>query len=296
MEQMSKKHHYLPRYYLTGFTNSDNSFFVYDKQKDIIFPSSPDNSFFINNLNTATLPDGSSSDFLEGLYTDLENLCWPSLDAIRKSTSKNPVQLLDMMHLFLFILYLYWRLPSNIEIADRLSEKAFIDNNDFDYFRLMKSNGEKAPKEIAESMKKSQAFKKAFRQVVPLLPFFKDKNWAFKLNNWRFFYSETSWDMVGDNPIIVRDINNHDLIYCLEEFVFPVSGKILLVNINKPPTKGLPPKFTIQFNTALIEKSQRFVACQNKDFLEAQIRDFKLHIRFNKTNIIIPELFDMLEK
>jgi hypothetical protein len=79
----SKKHHYLPRHYLNGFTNSDNSFFVYDKQKDKIFPASPDDAFFQNNLNTVVLPDGNSSDFLEDLYADLENRCWRSINSIR---------------------------------------------------------------------------------------------------------------------------------------------------------------------------------------------------------------------
>ena len=51
----SKRHHYLPRYYLKGFTNSDNRFFVYDKEEERIFVSSPGAAFFENNLNTVTL-------------------------------------------------------------------------------------------------------------------------------------------------------------------------------------------------------------------------------------------------
>ena len=294
----SKKHHYLPRYYLNGFTNSRNSFFVYDKQKDKIFPTSPDATFFENNLNTVTLPNGSSSDFLEELYTDLENRCWRSLDTIRKSTFKNPINLLDRMHLFLFLSFLYWRLPSNIEFVEKLSEKAFLDNNEFDYFRLVNKNGGNAPKEIAEIMKNSSAFKKSFRQVVPFIPFFKDKDWAVKLENWRFLYTgdEKSWYIVGDNPIIVKGGNVHDFVNYLKEFVFPISGKILLVNINNPLNKGLPPEFAIQYNTAIIEKAQRFVACNNKDFLEALIKYYKFYVQYEKTNAIIPDMFEMLEQ
>lgn len=293
----SKKHHYLPRHYLNGFTNSDNSFFVFDKQRDKIFSTSPDDFFFQNNLNTVTLPDESSSDFLEDLYTDLENRCWSSIDTIRGSTHKTPIEPLDKMHLFLFIMFLYWRLPSNIEFAEKLSEKAFLDNNDFDYFRLVTKSGVKAPVEIADRLKNSSAFKKAFRQVIPLVPFFKDNNWAIKLENWRFLYTgdEKVWDMVGDSPIIVRENINSDIVYRLKEFVFPVSGKVLLINIDQPLRKDLPPKFTVQFNAAVIENAQRFAACQNREFLEALVRYYKMHIQFGKTATIIPEMFRMLE-
>lgn len=295
---MSKKHHYLPVYYLKGFTDSDNAFFVYDKQKDNLFTSSPDNTFFENHLNTATLPDGSSSDFIEGMYTDLENLCWPSLDNIRKSTYKTPINLLDKMHLFLFLLFLYWRLPSNIGFVEKLSEKAFNDNGEVDYFRLLDKTGGKAPREITDMVKQSPAFKKAFRQITPFIPFYKDKDWSIKILSWRFLYTgdDNSWYIVGDNPIVIKNENNNDFIDCLKEFIFPVSGNILLVNLNHPLNNNPPREFEIQFNTAIIERSTRFVACQNKDFLEALIKDYKLHVQFDKTNIIIPELFEMLEK
>jgi hypothetical protein len=294
---MRKKHHYLPRYYLKGFTNNDNGFFVYDKQKDNIFSSSPDDSFFENYLNTAIFPDGSSSDFLEDMYTDLENSCWPSLDTIRKSTYQIPISLFDKMQLFLFLLFLYWRLPSNTRIVEKLAEKAFIDNNEVDYFKLYSKTGEKVPKEIADVMKQSPAFKKAFRQIVPFIPFYKDKDWATKVSKWKFLYTadEKSWYIVGDNPIITRENDNSDVIDCFKEFVFPVSGKILLINVNKLNSKEISREFGLEFNTAIIERAKRFVACQNKDFLEALIKYYKFHVEYQKTDVIIPNMFEMLD-
>jgi hypothetical protein len=294
----SKKHHYLPRHYLMGFTNIDNYFFIYDKRRDNIFISHPDDAFFENNLNMVELPDGNSSDFIEGLYTNLENRCWPSIDRIRKSNHTNPISLLDKMHLFLFLLFLYCRLPSNAQFVEKLSEKAFLDNNEFDYFKLVNKSGEDAPKEAADMIKKSPVFKKSFRQVIPFIPFFKDKDWANKVDKWRFIYTgdDKSWNMVGDKPIIVKGDNAHNFVNGLKEFVFPVSGNITLVNTNNPLNKGLPPEFTVQFNTAIIENSERFVACNDKHFLEAIIDYHKLHRQYKKTDIIIPELFEMLEQ
>lgn len=294
----SKRHHYLPRYYLKGFTNSDNRFFVYDKEKERIFVRNPDTAFFENNLNTVTFPEGHSSDFLEDMYTEIENQSWGPLDRVRESTCKTPIALLDKMHLFLFLSFLYWRLPSNTAYVERLSERAFVDGGEFDYLRLVNKSGQTAPKEITEMLKNSQAFKKTFRQIIPFMPFYKDKDWAARLEKWRFFYAgdDKRWNIVGDSPVVAKGDKKRDFVSCLDEFMFPVSGKILLISYDKPLSRDLPPEFVIEFNTAIIQQARRFVACQNKSFLEALIKYYEFYCHYDKTNTIIPNLFGMLEQ
>ena len=297
----SKKHHYLPRHYLRGFVNSEGCFFIYDKQNDKILPKplTPDAAFFENNLNTVTLPKGEVSDFLESFYTDIENQSWGPLDKILGSSSKTPIQLLDKMNLFLFLLFLHWRLPSNIKHVEELSKNFFVkDNKNLNYFTLKNKSGESVPKEIVDKIKNSSAFKKSSKLILPFAPFY-NSGWSDRLkNNWRFLYTGdgNSWHLVGDNPIITKGDNDHDPVNCLSEFVFPISGDILLVNTNKPINNDLSPEFVIQFNVSIIERAQRFVACQNKDFLEALIKNYKVYVQFKKTDSIITEIFDMLDK
>jgi hypothetical protein len=159
-ETAGKKHHYLPRHYLTGFTNSEGMFFIYDKEKENIFISSPDSVFFENNLNTVTFPGGDSSDFLEEMYTEVENQSWGPFNRIRESTYTTPIVLLDRMHLFLFLSFLHGRLPGNIACAEKLSEKDFSDGSEFDYFKIASKRGQTVPKEVIEMLKNSKAFKK----------------------------------------------------------------------------------------------------------------------------------------
>ena len=293
----SKKHHYLPKYYLKGFTNSKNGFFVYDKQADKIFYTSPNATFFENNLNTVILPKGNSSDFLEELYTSIENQSWNSLDSIRKSTSKTPIELLDRMHLFLFLLVLHWRLPSNIKYVENLSTKMFSENNKLNFLSLKYRNGVDAPKEIKEMLKNSPAFKKASRLIAPFAPFYQ-RNWSDGLHNWRFLYTgdAKNWYLVGDNPLITRGKYDHDPQKCLEKFVFPVSGKILLVNIKKPLNKAPSVEFTILFNIGVFQRAKRFIACRNKKFLEVLSQHYKIYTRSGRTKTIIPEIFKTLER
>ena len=91
------------------------------------------------------------------------------------------------------------------------------------------------------------------------------------------------------------EIIDSDFVNNFNEFVFPISGKIILLNVSNITSKNLPREFGIQFNTAIIERSKRFVACQNKDFLEALIRYYKLHIQFEKTDTIIPYMFEIIK-
>ena len=294
----SKKHHYLPRYYLKGFTNSDDCFFVYDKCNDKIFLTNPDSSFFINKLNTVTLPDGNQSDFLESSYAEIESQSWNSLDNVRNSTRKTPIEYSDKIHLFHFLLFLHWRLPNNIKYVEKLSKKLFQDNSELDFFKLYSKTSNTVPQEILERLRNSPAFKKSARMIVPFVPFFKDKNWWRNLENWRFFYTgdEQNWFIVGDNPFVTRGTRDHDPVNCLKEFIFPVSGKILLVSGFSNLGEMVPPEFTIQFNAAIIERAHRFVACQSKFFLEKLVEYYKQHVQFGKTGYIIKNLFENLEE
>jgi len=241
---------------LRGFTDDKDGFYVYDKQEDKIFRSSPSSTFFENNLNTMVSPQGTASDWLEDYYTAVENRVWGSFDTIRNSTNKTPINLLDKMSLFVFLLFLHWRLPSNIEIAEKLAGEAFRQDNEvLNYFRIRDKNGGEIPNPIIEEIRSSSDFKKAMRVLVAFAPLFRNKDWDKTLDNWRFLYSgdNKSWHIVGDNPIITEGRYDHDPINCLKEFVFPVSGRILLVNTHKPINKDFPPEIAVYAMKAIIE-------------------------------------------
>jgi hypothetical protein len=288
----SKRHHYLPRHYLEGFADSKNDFFVYDKKIDKIFSTSPDDAFLESNLNTIIFQKGDSSDFLETLYTRAENECWGAFNEIRNSSSAISIDSEDKK--FLFLLFLYWRLPSNIGIVEALSEKTFQNDNEVDFFTLKSKSGGEAPKEQVEAIKNSPGFKKSLKVLLPFAPFFKDKDWGAELKNWRFLYAEKDSYIVGDRPILTRGPNDKDPLNCLNEFIFPISGKILLVNLAKPIASGLPGEFILRHNIAIIQQAQRFVACSDKSFLEAQIRLYKMYVTAGEKDTITTEVFDML--
>lgn len=299
MNKASKKHHYLPRHYLRGFVNEEGLFYIYDKLNDRILPDPlpPDSSFFENNLNTVSFPNGKSSDVLEDLYSKIERLSWGPLDIIRRSNYQTTIEPIDGMHLFLFISFLYWRLPCNIGYVDALSKKFFDkDDKNFDFVKIVGKKGDLLPEDINKILKESDFFRKSSRLLLPFAPLYKS-NWNEKLiNNWRFLYSgdKQNWYMVGDNPILTIGETDHDPVNCLNEFIFPVSGDIMLVNTNKPVADDMPPEWIIRCNIGLIEKADRFIACPCRDFLSISVEFYKIYVQNNRKHLIHQRILEMI--
>jgi len=277
--------------------NHNNKFYVYDKQKDNIFYASPNSTFFINNLNTLKYPTGELTDELEKAYSIVESKSWQSFDNIRNSSHFSSINLLDKCNLYIFLLFLHWRLPCNLEVLGNLSANFFQGDNQFNFINIVDKNGNNAPKEITDSLRNSEIFKKSTRMILPFTPFHKDKNWWRDIDKWRFLYSgdSKSWNFIGDNPIVTLGLNDHDPINCLKKFICPISGNITLISVNNHLEGTLPPDFSIVFNIAIIQRSKRFVAFHDKGFLMELIKHYKIYTKYRKTETIVEELFNMLE-
>lgn len=296
-QKVSKKHHYLPRHYLKGFTDEAGAFFVYDKKTTKIFQTNPDAAFFENDLNTVEFPTREKSDFLEGLYTQMENQSWESLDIIRGSSQRTTIEISTKANLLVFLLFLHWRLPNNLSVAEELSQRFFGRDDAFDFFTLNRADGKTASREVIDEILSSSAFKKSARLILPFAPFFKSENWYADLVQWHFLCAgdDNNWFIVGDNPIITTGENDRDPVACLKRFVFPVSGRILLLGGQRPSGLELPPDFIIQHNTAIVERAERFVASSNRALLEATLKFHQLHVEYDKTGNIVEDLFAPLK-
>jgi len=56
-KQISKRHHYIPEYYIDGFTDNNGFLCIYDKQKNKIIRNlrPPKSIFFEENLNSISV-------------------------------------------------------------------------------------------------------------------------------------------------------------------------------------------------------------------------------------------------
>ena len=75
LKNYSVRHHYIPKFLSSGFTNADGLLFIYDKNKDRILstPKPPKSIFFEHERNTLEVTSESKSSFIEDfLYSDID--------------------------------------------------------------------------------------------------------------------------------------------------------------------------------------------------------------------------------
>lgn len=288
----SKKHHYLPRHYLKGFSDSSERFYVYDKKTKDIFVSSPDNSFFENNLNTIEVDD-EKSDWLETLYSEIEGGRWDSFDKIRNSKHQQSISIENRLELLFFISILFWRLPSNFKYLEEVSKNLLGNDLSTSIFKLKNKNGEIVNQKVVDNIKSKDFFKKSSRIMASFLPFYDN----YDVSDWVFSYTEDGgiWHVVGDNPLITRKkFNLKKPAGFLDEFIFPVSGNIILINGYFKNKSDLSNAFILQFNIAIIHNSKRFVAFHNKEKMEAFIKYYNFYVDNKRETQIISDMFNLL--
>jgi hypothetical protein len=128
MNNISWRHHYIPEFYLKGFTNENRVFKVYDvknnKFKGNLMDYTPKTVFFEKNGNTIGI-EGEYSDFLETkFYSKVDNDAANLFGKISSSpsTEKFGITDEDMPALQYFVSVMYWRNPSNYNQISYLVE------------------------------------------------------------------------------------------------------------------------------------------------------------------------------
>ncbi|MCK5214372.1 MAG: DUF4238 domain-containing protein [Candidatus Omnitrophica bacterium] len=73
LQKPKKRHHYIPVFYLKGFTNKEGILYVYDKDRDPVFESSPEGIAYENHYFSFRTPEGQrDSETVENYIMTLE--------------------------------------------------------------------------------------------------------------------------------------------------------------------------------------------------------------------------------
>lgn len=117
-----KRHHYVSKFYLDGFTCSleDPYLWVFEKGKHVPFKSSSQNTGFERYYYSFEKPDGTrDTNTIEDMYSQVEA---SAADVIRKIVNNEPIGGQDKAHLAYFIAFQVTRVPKfrkHIEEVDR---------------------------------------------------------------------------------------------------------------------------------------------------------------------------------
>lgn len=261
---ISKRHHYIPQFYLRGFTNEEGDYYIFDKTTETIRKSNPLNSFFENNRNTSTFADEKYV-LLEDIYAHFDGVTAPLLEKIRNSTVDNfDLEPEILYRIKTFITQMYWRVPEIDEEIEKVIDGLSFSDAGFDL--VDKVTGESmATKELQEQLKGNDLFRKMYRIFLPLISTQAEYR-KTDFENWRVYFRDNKRHLTSDNPLIIK--NYIDFGSLNGELIFPLSADKIIIHTTQPKPQKLPSMFLLDLDMMVIQQATRFVCCSDKSYLE----------------------------
>lgn len=270
MNNLSERHHYIPKFYAMGFLDEDKKFYVYDKLRDSIRNKkvSPKEIFYEWNRNTVSSEKGRT-DAIEDYYSRLDSECANLIQKLRDKPNEEGILTEETISLLrFFVINLFWRIPkTDFAATDYLSRTKinFIDNK----------TGEVVEKpELEEKLKSDSNYLKSIRPKVPLetINLARPKKGS---STSQLFGFEKDIFLIGDYPILfnmepsgVDELLNGD-------YLFPISSKRIYRITEKKMELSFSFQNAVTFNALLIEQSEYYICGPDKDYLEKSIKYWK---------------------
>lgn len=263
---LSSRHHYLPQFYLDGFTDIDGRFHVFDIKENRLKGKKllPKQVFFEWDRNTFII-GGEKTDFLESeVYKLIDNINSTAFKKVTSSTRDSKTELIDYFFLHYFITTLFWRIPRTDHQI-----KEFFKNVSYEElsFRIVAKNNDKVDPIASQKILSLPEFRESYRSAMAAIEFSK---WDSKteMKNWRISYSRSTntTHLCGDNPIVLR--NNKDLKLFSSELIFPLTkDKTLFYTNNEIKFKELPPEYRMKLDIIIMAQSQIMATSTNPNYL-----------------------------
>lgn len=291
--QTSWRHHYIPQFYLKGFTDENNRIEIYDLSTDRIKSKGPfsTKSHFFEEGRNSWITEDEVTDFLEErLYKNLDDDTAKIFEKIRNSNEKKyGISNYDIALLQYFVSNLYWRIPlrdkkiMNLVINKGLSELGL---------KIFNKSGESIhDDEFEKKIKSDENFIKSMRYLIPAITYPKLFNCDSPLTI--LPYSTNFPGLCADNPLILRDPEKDDIY--LDDFILPLDRNKILIR-SKRKVKGVIDQITkIEIDIIVVMQSIKY-ACSSKLLYLKQIRELKEKYQKVNINLLRNKIFeDLLE-
>lgn len=259
-QKNSTRHHYIPKFLIEGFKNSEGLLYVFDKEKNKILknPRSPKSIFFEDDRNTVELTETLESSVLEDvLYSKIDNESSP----IVKQYQKDPLNEIkfapeDNAKFLFFLITLFWRIPNTDFAAEDVMNRTVISSSGIDPKVLQNDP-------TFRKMQRAGLFK---HQIDEMIKFGKKgTKWVNIHQSGREIY------VIGDNPILFKTVPGKFSEFNDIDFLIAVSSNRIFSSTNSS-FKNLTEINSIRYNAAVINQSTRYVGCSNLEALNQSIQ------------------------
>lgn len=279
----ARKHHYLPRCWLAGFTESgeiDGRLWVTDLKRKTQWQSSPENAGHQRDFYRIDLPDVDRQ-IVEKAYAHYENLVAPTLrNLIEEKREPDGDELED---LFVFMALQFGRTPAFRPIAVKMAERIVRDQ--LKECLVSPEAWDKKLKEVgippgrpgagyeevteflgtdgalALSAKTEWFCKVAFQSVETILPELRKRFWSARLN-------PSGSYVASDNPVVLDGDKNCGIGFGNADFVmYPVNRHLLISAINvRPRVEAVTPNEIAHLNTLTMIRADERVYSHTEEF------------------------------
>lgn len=290
MSEIARKHHYLPQFYLKGFTKEENKgkLFVFDKNICNQWLSLPKNIAYENDLYKMEKDEDISADedSLEQSFAEFESMVAPIIKEMeeRKIIPKGE----DFILLINFIALIHCRLPSVNEQSIRpLLDNAkkqleMVASNKDLYESIIKSEGIECKynydemKEFLTSdryaveAEQNSKMKMLIDQIDKAIPLLLGRKWSLLLCD-----DDLGGFICSDNPVV--QISLFELPSCISreleirctEITIPLSKNMAMIGkIDFEEEYGfIKPRLLAEINKRTLNNSVRFLYSSSKDFI-----------------------------
>jgi len=278
LANISQRHHYIPEFFLKGFTNSNGFLWVFDKVKNDILktPQSPRSIFFEKKLNTISI-GLEETDILEKAYSKLESVIAKKVILVREHPIIDEIEDIEnFSFVIVFLTQLFWRIPSTDKYKTSL----------LNFYKFSKKSWEAIEKQKDIDFLSEDDKCKLIKSFIPyeILAEIESK---YKKENKIFFkiiHFNPPAFLISDNPIVFKKIP-----YTKDDFtsalIFPISQNRLFIVLESE-------KYSVNndhiklINLILMHQAERYFACYDRNLLEKFVDGFKPFSKIDKNDLV----------
>ena len=289
---MSKsiKHHYLPQFYIKGFTNNEKQLYIYNKKKDTISkrPISPGGIFYELDANTIELHGEVSYELEDVYYRDIDNKFSKTIEIFRNEKNAEPLFIEEnKIAISLFFISIFWRIPTTRYLINNLVQIAdltFTAKNESLFLDLIENKNYKEDPSFLKLAKAALLFETVYKLSDP-----PEETAYYRITD---FPEKTL--LLGDYPMLYSKIPNsfNDLYYA--DHILPVSATRIITRTTRE-LKPMSIESQIPINLAIIDQSSTYIASANLEFLSMMIELYKDLKMLGKLNDELEKVFDYIK-
>lgn len=261
----SNRHHYIPIFFIKGFTNENGKLFYYDKNKNKLDrnPKSPKQLLFEWNRNTVTIND-KEIDVVEKLFQLAESKLAVTYNKIIKGEILTE---LDLRYLILFLLHLHWRVP-NQDYNNKVYFKN-IDHKDSFLKIVNKKTGKLIPNELFQTIIKEPLIAKSNSLSRFIEDYLRNEN-EINQDNWTMSASNSKnsfkFNILSDNPLLLKNELSENILNT--EIIFPFSKNKTVHHTNGKKLTIIEPEKIVAIHILSFIQAKKIVCSSNLEYLE----------------------------